>query len=290
MLKRTVTGAVYVSIITAFFFLRNIHELFFAALICFFCAVGTFEVARAIKGRLYKGNFVIAVIYGILFVPAFCIFQYAGIVKEFDFGYKVSLIIAETAVAYSVLRCVIQSGGKDLKTVFAGFFYNVLPFLYPSLFLLTTLLANALGEKSLSCLLLIFVISPCSDTMAYLVGMTYNKIRKGKAKKMCPVLSPNKTWAGAVGGLVGGILGAVIVYFTAGYTFTTVNGILVYLLAGLFGAVFTEAGDLFESFIKRKVGIKDMGRIMPGHGGIMDRIDGTVFTSVLMWALFALIL
>ena len=58
---------------------------------------------------------------------------------------------------------------------------------------------------------------------------------------------------------------------------------------GILASVFTQIGDLFESFIKRSVGLKDMGKIMPGHGGVMDRIDGTVFTLPIIY-LFALLI
>ena len=61
-------------------------------------------------------------------------------------------------------------------------------------------------------LVLIFVVSPLTDTMAYLVGMTYNKIRKGQAKKLCPNLSPKKTIAGAIGGLFGGAIGGLLIW------------------------------------------------------------------------------
>ena len=143
-------------------------------------------------------------------------------------------------------------------------------------------------------MLLIFVISPCADTFAYLVGMIYNKIRKGKAKKMCPRLSPKKTWAGAIGGVVGGIVGAVVVYFivdkSAIAETAKMSPVIAFILAGIFGSVLTEIGDLFESYIKRKVGIKDMGKILPGHGGVMDRIDGMNFAAVFIFLIFLLLL
>ena len=64
---------------------------------------------------------------------------------------------------------------------------------------------------------------------------------------------------------------------------------LIFIIIGIVGAVFTEAGDLFESLIKRRTGIKDMGRIMPGHGGVMDRIDGMTFASAFVWFMFLFI-
>lgn len=148
--------------------------------------------------------------------------------------------------------------------------------------------------------MLVFVISPCADSLAYLVGMIYNKIKKGQAKKLCPKLSPNKTWAGAIGGVMGGVLGAMLVCLIFNDKIVEIqNSIpdsarfsypyLHFAIIGFIGAILTEVGDLFESFIKRRVGIKDMGKIMPGHGGIMDRIDGMSFASVAIFLWFLLI-
>ena len=112
-------------------------------------------------------------------------------------------------------------------------------------------------------------------------------------KKMAPVVSPNKTVIGGVGGLVGGLVGAAILYFSynavAGSFADLAIWLPVYLLIGLLAAAATEFGDLVESCIKRKAEIKDMGRLMPGHGGILDRIDGTQFAAVAVYVAFAVI-
>ena len=69
-----------------------------------------------------------------------------------------------------------------------------------------------------------------------------------------------------------------------------ISPLLTFIIIGAVASVLTEIGDLFESYIKRKVGLKDMGKIMPGHGGIMDRIDGMSFAAVFVFATFALLL
>ncbi|MBR0189865.1 MAG: CDP-archaeol synthase [Clostridia bacterium] len=289
MLKRTITGAIYVAIIVGFFFLRDYADYRLFNILTFaFAAIGTFEVARAIKPYLYKGNFTLALFYGAAFVPVFCIFEYLTGIK----GAYACLILAEAAVAYqAILTACIKR--DDVGAIFKAFAVNVLPFLYPALLLLTMLCANELNSGFI-CLLLIFVISPCADTFAYLVGMTYNKIRKGKAKRMCPNLSPKKTWAGAIGGVIGGIVGAIVIYFVVDKSAITetakISPVIAFILIGGFASVLTEIGDLFESYIKRKVGIKDMGRILPGHGGIMDRIDGMSFAAVFVFLTFLLLL
>ena len=99
-------------------------------------------------------------------------------------------------------------------------------------------------------------------------------------------MSPKKTWSGAVGGTVGGIIGALIVYFIFTPTVNFYSPVLWFVIVGFTASIVNIFGDLFESCIKRKVGIKDMGKILPGHGGVMDRIDGTSFVVVWVFLLF----
>ena len=283
MLKRTITGAFYVAIIVGFFFLRSADYRLFNILIFAFAGLGTFEIARAIKPYLFKGNFSLSVIYGAAFVPVFCLFEYATAFR----GAYACLVFCGVLLVYQSAITLLK------KSKFTAFCVNVLPFLYPSLLLLSVSCANGLASGVI-CLILIFAVSPCADTFAYLVGMLYNKIRKGQAKKMCPRLSPKKTWAGAIGGVVGGILGAIVVYLVADTSAIAatakISPIIIFIICGAVGSVLTEVGDLFESYIKRKVGIKDMGRIMPGHGGVMDRIDGMSFAAVFIYLTFLLLI
>jgi phosphatidate cytidylyltransferase len=101
-----------------------------------------------------------------------------------------------------------------------------------------------------------------TDTGAYLVGRVIG------GAKLAPCISPGKTWSGSIGGLIaGGFCGAVVAGGLHGPDAFA-------LLAGLLLSIFAQAGDLLESAIKRKLGVKDSGRTIPGHGGLFDRLDG----------------
>lgn len=280
---RTASGAAYVAVLVGFFFLRSVNPLFFSAFIWFLSFMGAFEVARAVKNFSVKGGFVFAVIFGASFVPVYETFELL-----FSCGVIAALIFTALYIALIGAYSIIE---KQKSKAFA---VAVLTIVYPAVLLLFILAINGFsGEKGLIALILLFVISPCADVFAYLTGMTYNKIRKGKAKKLCPVLSPKKTVAGALGGVLGGAAGGLIVYFIFKETANAIIGFMpaaiYFALIGVFGSVLTEIGDLFESGIKRKVGIKDMGKIMPGHGGVMDRIDGTLFCAVLVCLSFSFV-
>lgn len=281
MFVRTVSGAIYVAILVGFFFLRSVSPLFFAAFIWFLSFMGAFEVARAVKNYSVKGGFIFAVVFGALFVPVYVLSEH--LVK--GYGFLFALAFTDFYVALIGVYSLINK--ENLK----AFGVAVLPVLYPAILLLTMLIINDFsGDKGLIALILIFVISPCADVMAYLTGMTWSKIKKGNVKKLCPNLSPKKTVAGAIGGVVGGAIGGLIIYFifrsAADSLVTFMPAVIYFIVIGLIGSILTEIGDLFESGIKRKAGIKDMGKIMPGHGGVADRIDGTVFCSVLIMFAF----
>ena len=122
--------------------------------------------------------------------------------------------------------------------------------------------------------LLTMMFAWMGDTGGYFAG-------KGLGgPKLYPAVSPNKTWTGAVGGLAGSVLGSVLAHFTFLPALSLTQGILLAIAAGAFGQI----GDLCESILKRSAGVKDSGAILPGHGGILDRIDALLFCGLTMFA------
>ncbi len=115
-------------------------------------------------------------------------------------------------------------------------------------------------------LFVLFATVWSEDILAYFVGKTLGK------NKLAPRLSPKKTWEGAVGGF----LGAVIIGGITAYYLKLYDAYIPIFVAAVLGQI----GDLFESFIKRQVGEKDSSNLIPGHGGILDRIDALIFASV----------
>ncbi len=120
--------------------------------------------------------------------------------------------------------------------------------------------------------LFLFAVVWATDVLAYFVGRALG------GPKLAPAISPGKTWSGAIGGAVGGVGAGILLAALAG--------------AGLSFAIFTtalvlsvisQAGDLFESWVKRRKGVKDSGTIIPGHGGVMDRVDGLVAAAFALY-------
>lgn len=113
-----------------------------------------------------------------------------------------------------------------------------------------------------------FVVTWATDILAYASGRSFG------GPKLAPRFSPNKTWSG----LIGGVVGATI---AAGWLVVEAELPHALLVAAPLFAVAAQGGDLFESWIKRKAGVKDSSGLLPGHGGVMDRLDGLVPVAVL---------
>jgi phosphatidate cytidylyltransferase len=112
-----------------------------------------------------------------------------------------------------------------------------------------------------------------SDTGGYFAGKSLG------GPKLYAEVSPNKTWAGAIGGLFGSCVGALLAHFWFLPELPLGRGIAAALVAGALG----QLGDLCESLMKRSVGVKDSGGILPGHGGILDRVDALLFVSLALY-------
>jgi phosphatidate cytidylyltransferase len=119
-------------------------------------------------------------------------------------------------------------------------------------------------------MIFLFAVVWATDIAAYFVG------RAVGGPKLAPRLSPNKTWSGSIGGLAGAVLAALVVLQASGS-----GGILAAALVAIALSIAAQAGDLFESAVKRRFGVKDAGSLIPGHGGLMDRRDGFVAAAVL---------
>lgn len=128
---------------------------------------------------------------------------------------------------------------------------------------------------------MLFICSWINDTCAYCVGVKLGK------HKMTPKLSPKKSIEGLIGGIAGAALVAGIYgIFFSKYVYELDNGPWIFALIGAIGAVIAVIGDLAASAIKRNNDIKDYGRLIPGHGGIMDRFDSMIFTAPVIYYCF----
>jgi len=141
---------------------------------------------------------------------------------------------------------------------------------YAGLLGLCPLAIRLSDELGLTALFFVFAIVWATDTGAFFAGRTIG------GAKLWPRVSPKKTWAGAIGGLVAAVAAGAAVASSSGFELSPALLTTTVLLS-----VACQLGDLFESAVKRRFGVKDSGHIIPGHGGLMDRVDGLIFACAL---------
>jgi phosphatidate cytidylyltransferase len=136
------------------------------------------------------------------------------------------------------------------------------------------------GDAGLTSVLAVGLMVIATDIGAYFAGRTIG------GPKIAPTISPSKTWAGLCGGMAAS--GVVMALLAVELSPEGIEGkvLLAYALGGALVAVVAQAGDFFESWMKRRAGVKDSSHLIPGHGGLFDRVDGLLAVSFVLGILF----
>ncbi|MGI6153430.1 MAG: phosphatidate cytidylyltransferase [Christensenellaceae bacterium] len=218
-----------------------------------------------------------------VFLAGWFLLAYGGIVGVEPFALLLAFII------YTMLCFVVAmfSSKHSMESVTNSVFAMIYPNLFWMIFYWMILTGQGGYTGMLLLLLMVFVPAMFCDTAAYFFGSAFGR------HKLCPAISPKKTVEGSIGGFVGGVVGAGVVYLVLSLymkTFgaqITLPALPVMLLWGAVLAAVSQIGDLAASFIKRSLNIKDFGKILPGHGGILDRMDSILFCIPVVY-LFAI--
>ncbi|HZJ57597.1 MAG TPA: phosphatidate cytidylyltransferase [Clostridia bacterium] len=157
--------------------------------------------------------------------------------------------------------------------------------LYPGMMIFfLILLAFKSPPYGMNLLILGFLITWSTDTFAYFLGKTFGR------KQLCPLVSPNKTVEGGLGGLVGAMLMGALFGYILNHSFGFEIPLYHFGLMGFVGSIFSQLGDLSASSIKRFCGVKDFGKILPGHGGLLDRFDSLLFSLPIIYIYYLVFL
>ncbi|WP_249869754.1 phosphatidate cytidylyltransferase [Oceanobacillus saliphilus] len=257
MKQRTITALLALIVFLPFVIIGGLP---FTILIYAIATIGLLELIKMRGiGKYILPNILVIILLWLFLIPSTSSILNHSWFTKFE---MIALIIL-LLLTYTVLvknKFTFDHVGFILLAAFyvgLGFFY---------------LLETRAGSNALSNILYAFFIIWATDTGAYFFGRAFGK------KKLWPTISPNKTVEGALGGIMLAIAVGIVFHLVSPFPHSLLAVIVVTILASIFGQI----GDLVESAFKRNYGVKDSGKLLPGHGGILDRFDSLLFVLPLL--------
>ena len=308
MKKRIYTSiAIVITLVLLFVLKYYVSDYFFDAFFAGVACFAAFEMSRLLS-KIGKYNYpILATIFPMLLLAMNLVGMHVVDIKQNYFWVLYTILIdlgITVVVAFGAFLFGLCRKKKVLNEITVRGVMNIsvtkfslnkalnttISFVYPSFLFMFFIFLNHIdimplgrlegivSKVSLFVILTSFIIPMLTDTFAMLTGSLIG------GKKLCPKISPNKTISGSVGGVIWCVLFAACVYLIFGCIasfepFIEVLPIWVYLLIVLFGSCVAQGGDLFESILKRRAGVSDSGKILPGHGGMLDRIDSYIYMA-----------
>lgn len=302
MKTRLLTSLAIVLTIALLFVLKvYVSSYFFDFFFAIISALSAYEFSKILSRTGLYNNVIISVTFPALILTANILGYYFKLGFEYIVLINVALVLVGAIFAFVIDMFRKKAVNNEIKVrelknttnakfVFKRSLHTMLSLIYPTLLFMTMSLINHIDEinfgsissfnskLSMIALLFAFIIPMLTDSFAMLTGMLIG------GKKLAPSISPKKTISGAVGGTLWCTLLSACIYLILGsidYFASGINAIEIWklLIIVFIGSIIAQAGDLFESFMKRKAGVKDSGKALPGHGGMLDRIDSYIFVS-----------
>ncbi len=263
MLTRALSGVVFVSLLV---FCMLYHPISFLGLFYLFMVLGIYEFSKMLKIKSYW-----------LYSIGTLLFLYSTPYLTNTTSILI-ISLASIAILFLFLNALFSKSNDVihlLGTQFLCIIYSILPFLFIAKIPFTT--SSNLYEGEL--ILGVFVLIWANDTFAYLIGRSLGK------HKLLERVSPKKTMEG----FFGGVLVTMIISYLIG-KYVAIITPTQWIILGAIVSVFGVLGDLIASLFKRQTGVKDTGNIIPGHGGIIDRLDSVIFAAPFIFIYLKLIL
>lgn len=316
MKNRFVSAIIFALILAVAFILKiAVSSYIFDVAILFVACVASFETSKLLTKMGKYNDKYIASMSPVLLMATILLCLNANIGLAYTIIVTVGIMVVMFAMTFVVPFITYKSTKIELKTrkmnnlpvwkysltkalntavvfVYPAFLFVLLTFINHFEMMSTTfsVVEGHDGYLSLFVLLFAFLVPILTDTFAYLTGGIFG------GKKLAPKISPNKTISGAIGGILWCVLLSIAVFFIFNSipsmaTMFTTTKITVWEIAiiALVGSVLGQLGDLFESYLKRSANVKDTGKIMPGHGGMLDRFDSHLFVAPFIFIAFCIL-
>lgn len=239
---------------------------YFAGVLMLVLGIGMIELHNIFKKASIQPNLTLTI--------GVAVISYIIAVVQLQ-GFLQSEIIWLIPVGFAFMSMVIEifrdkRAIENVGATLMSWFYLLIPIL--SILLLSLHNEDSDNTYQPYNVLIIFILIWSFDSFAYLSGSKFGK------HKLAEKISPKKSWEGFIGGLLASIIIAAVTSY-----FLSPEYILRWIIIAILTALFGTLGDLFESKLKRQVGIKDSGNVIPGHGGILDRFDAVLFVAPVVY-------
>jgi phosphatidate cytidylyltransferase len=265
LLKRTLTGGVYVaSVLAAICFKPIISSIYFGII----GLVALSEFYNVAKNKYQISNSILAYLTAIALYTTVALYS-------FNIDFKLPLLISVVLVIANFIAALYQKNEEPFTSIaflICGLIYIILPIST------TNLIIQYNSEFQPLLLLSVFILAWCNDTFAYLTGVKFGKHRLFERH------SPKKSWEGFVGGFLFTIIAGIVIS-----KFSNIFAMQHWIVISIIVSIIGTLGDLVESMFKRQMGVKDSGKILPGHGGILDRFDILFIVLPIVWVYLELI-
>ena len=269
--KRILSGLIFGAI-----FIISLNNYFsFTLLIFILGLISTYEFNKLTNQSTVGYHISFSIIYIYFALTEFYLNSNLQLNSWFN-DLKDTLLIFSIFVSLFLLRDLFSS--KNLPGIIIKKYFRFI-FYITSSFIFIYLIANFNGFYDPSIILGCFILIWTNDSFAYIVGKSFGK------QKLFYSISPHKTVEGFLGGLLFCCISASIVSRYIDETLSTSNWLIIAIIVSVFGTL----GDLIESKLKRESNVKDSGKILPGHGGILDRLDSIIFASPYIYLFLKLI-
>jgi phosphatidate cytidylyltransferase len=265
LLKRTLTGGVYVaSVLAAICFNPIISSIYFGII----GLVALSEFYNVAKNKYQISNSILAYLTAIALYTTVALYS-------FNIDFKLPLLISVVLVIANFIAALYQKNEEPFTSIaflICGLIYIILPIST------TNLIIQYNSEFQPLLLLSVFILAWCNDTFAYLTGVKFGKHRLFERH------SPKKSWEGFVGGFLFTIIAGIVIS-----KFSNIFAMQHWIVISIIVSIIGTLGDLVESMFKRQMGVKDSGKILPGHGGILDRFDILFIVLPIVWVYLEII-
>ncbi len=242
----------------------------FTALVAIWGLLAALEFYKMVAGTKVPPLTYFGLIWTLLFILS-CDSELISIIEPHLDPALLTPLLITSAVVLSLIWLLVRPQREE---ALAGWVWTLAGILYLG-WLLSHLVALRGLDDGRNWVFLVLFATFASDTAAFFVGRAWGR------HKLAPAISPGKTWEGTIAGCLGAII--VSLLFTLPSCFELPFGYGQAILLGFLVSLFGQLGDLVESLFKRNMGVKDSGRLLPGHGGFLDRIDSVVFAGVVVY-------